>query len=164
MNNIGLKGTLPWTRSCFVCGESNPHGLRLRSSVENGVVSLVYTTRESDLGWKAIVHGGITTTLLDEVMTWAAIIDAGRACVSVELTCRIKKAVRLNQKVTASGRVSLSKSRLILTEGMITAENGDILAEASGKFMPMPAGETSICEEDFVISPDAIHPSQIIRK
>jgi len=27
---------LPWTRSCFVCGEQNPIGLNLRFRIEDG--------------------------------------------------------------------------------------------------------------------------------
>jgi hypothetical protein len=42
MIDPALNGTLPWTKSCFVCGEANRRGLRLRSRVENGVVVLTY--------------------------------------------------------------------------------------------------------------------------
>ena len=69
-------GTLPWTKSCFVCGQENPHGLHLKCRVDDGQVILEYTTQERDLGWRSIVHGGIVMTLMDEVMTWAAILAA----------------------------------------------------------------------------------------
>ena len=155
-----FSGTLPWTKRCFVCGEENPHGLRLRSRVENGVVYLDYTTREADLGWKSIVHGGITSTLLDEVMTWAAILAARRACVSAEFSVRIKKPIRIHQAVRVEGRVVDQKSRMILTEAVLRDTDGNPLAGASGKYLPMPASELTICKEDFVSTPHSIPPER----
>ena len=67
-------GTLPWTKTCFVCGEDNPNGLRLRSRVEGDRIVLSHVTRDSDLGYRHLVHGGISMTLLDEVMTSFAIL------------------------------------------------------------------------------------------
>ena len=112
-----LQGALPWTRSCFVCGQDNPHGLHLRSRIENGRVMLDYTPREADLGYKHIVHGGIAITLLDEVMTWASIVAARRICVAAELATRLKKPIRVGQTLRVEGWVIRQTSRLILTEG-----------------------------------------------
>lgn len=159
-----LEGILPWTRRCFVCGQDNPHGLRLKSHLKDGAVFLEYTTRESDLGWRMIVHGGIAMTLLDEVMTWAAIVEAGQACVSVEITTRMKKPVRVSQKIRAEGRIKEARSRLFLTEAVLTGDGGEILAVASGKYLPMPASEYKLCAEDFVSSPEAIPPGRILLK
>ena len=100
-----LHGALPWTRSCFVCGQDNPHGLHLRSRIENGRVMLDYTPREADLGYKHIVHGGIAITLLDEVMTWASIVAARRICVAAELATRLKKPIHVGQTLRVEGWV-----------------------------------------------------------
>ena len=89
MGDRALSGTLPWTKSCFVCGESNPRGLQLKSRLVDGKVMLDYVTRETDLGWKHAVHGGVVMTLLDEVMTWAAMIASGNPCVAAEVSVRL---------------------------------------------------------------------------
>jgi len=157
-----LQGTLPWTRSCFVCGQDNPHGLHLKSRVEGDRVFLEYTPRESDLGYKHIVHGGIAITLLDEVMTWAAILAVRRVCVAAELTTRLKRPLQVGQKLTVEGYVTKKSSRIILTEGRILGENGEELLTATGKYMPMPADQVELTEKDFVISPEAIHPGEIV--
>lgn len=149
------SGTLPWTKSCFVCGESNPHGLRLRSRVEGDRVVLSYTTREADLGYRHLVHGGISMTLLDEVMTWAAILSFERSCVAAELTVRLKQPVSVNQCLRVEGWTAAAKSRLVLTAGRILDEAGYELATAEGKYVPMGSSEHALCVEDFVMSPDA---------
>lgn len=157
-----LHGTLPWTRSCFVCGQDNPHGLHLRSRIENGRVLLDYTPREADLGYKHIVHGGIAITLLDEVMTWAAIVAARRVCVAAELTTRLKKPIQVGQPLRVEGWVTRPSSRLILTEGVILGSDGEPVLAAEGKYMPMPADQIELTQKDFVISPDAIQPGEIV--
>lgn len=157
-----LSGTLPWTRSCFVCGQENPHGLHLRSRIENGRVILDYTPREADLGYKLIVHGGIAITLLDEVMTWAAIVASGRVCVAAELTTRLKKPIRVGQKLRVEGRVTRETSRLILTEGVIVDSDGQPLLTAQGKYMPMPKDQVELTAKDFVISNESIPPGEIV--
>jgi len=149
-------GTLPWTRSCFVCGEVNPHGLQLRSRVEGDRITLSHTTRESDMGYRHLVHGGICMTLLDEVMTWAAILTLRRACVAAELTVRLKQPVMVGRLIRVEGWLGESRSRLVLTEGRVLNEQGEVLATSSGKYAPMPAAGLPLCEKDFVDSPDAL--------
>ena len=156
-----LTGKLPWTRSCFVCGESNPHGLHSRSRIEDGRVMLDYTTRESDRGYRHIMHGGIAVTLLDEVMTWAAIVAARRVCVAAELVTRLRKPVQVGQTLRVEGWVARETSRLILTEGRILNAEGQSLLTAEGKYMPMPKDQIELTQKDFVISPDAISPQEI---
>ena len=156
-------GILPWTHSCFVCGQDNPRGLQLKSRYEDGIVSLVYTTRETDVGWRHIVHGGIAMTLLDEVMTWAAILVAGRACVAAEMTTRLKAPIRANQVVHAEAEVTTSKTRLIVTQSTLADEEGRPLVTAVGKYVPMPEDDMTLCSKDFIRSPNAIDIEAIFR-
>ena len=150
-------GTLPWTKTCFVCGEDNPNGLRLRSRIEGDRVVLDHVARESDLGYRHLVHGGISMTLLDEVMTWAAILTLKRACVAAELTVRLKEPVALGQSLRVEGWIASGKSRITLAEGRVVDERKRVLATATGKYVPMPAGGLSLCVKDFVDSPEALH-------
>lgn len=157
------NGTLPWTKSCFVCGEANRRGLRLKSRIENQKVVLDYTTRQTDLGWRSAVHGGLTMTLLDEVMTWAAMIDAGMACVSAEMTTRMKHPVQVDQKLRVEGRVTANRRKVIMTESRMIGEDDTVLATATGKYMQMPGEQFRICEDDFVFDAAALHPGDLIR-
>jgi uncharacterized protein (TIGR00369 family) len=147
---LSFSGTLPWSRSCFVCGEANPRGLHVRSRVEQGIVVLDYTTQESDLGWRHAVHGGMTMTLLDEVMTWAAMLAARRACVAAEVSVRFKRPVRVGQSLRVEGRIRDVHGRLVLTDGFARDTDGRTLAAAKGKYMPMTGEQYRLCAEDFV--------------
>ncbi|MEI7879795.1 MAG: PaaI family thioesterase [bacterium] len=150
------EGTLPWTKTCFVCGEDNPHGLRGRSCVEEDRIVLTHVPREADLGYRHLMHGGISMTLLDEVMTWAAILTFKRASVAAELTVRLQKPIVVGQKIRVEGWISRAKSRLVETEGRIVDARQTVLATAGGKYIPMPGEDMHLCLRDFVESPGVI--------
>lgn len=116
MNEI--SGVLPWTKSCFVCGEQNPRGLQLRSRIENGKIVLDYTTRAEDVGYRHIVHGGIAMTLLDEVMTWAAIVETGKMCVAAEMSTRLKEPIEVGASLRIEANVTKANRRVCYTMGI----------------------------------------------
>ncbi len=159
---VAESGTLPWTKSCFVCGEDNRHGLKLKSHVENGIVTINYTPRDCDRGWKHIVHGGITVTLMDEVMTWAAMLEVKSACVAAEINSRLKQPIEVGQPLRIEGSVSSAKSRMVITEARILNENGTILASAKGKYMKMATDKMTFCKDDFVCDSESISPADIL--
>jgi len=156
------KGILPWTRSCFVCGEDNPSGLHLRSEIVDDRIRITYTTRDRDVGYRHIVHGGIMATLMDEVMTWAAIMKIRTACVAAEINIRMKKPVEVGQEIIVEGWVEKERPRILYTQSLITDTSGKVLLKGAGKYMPMPSEGKALCEKDFVVHPDSIHPACLL--
>ena len=53
---------------CFGCGEANPIGLRLEYRRVDDQLVTEFVPQEVHQGWPGIVHGGIITSLLYEVM------------------------------------------------------------------------------------------------
>jgi len=147
---------LPWTRSCFVCGEGNPKGLHLRSHVEDGSVVIRYTPEREHCGWSELVHGGIAMTLLDEVMTWAAILSTRRACVAAEISVRLRKPIVVGNPMRIIGHAAFGKSRIVLAEGTILDEDDEVIFSSEGKYVPMNNSSAARCAEDFVEGPDSI--------
>lgn len=158
-----LDGTLPWTKSCFVCGEDNPRGFRLRLQIENNHIILQYKTQPTDTGYKQIVHGGVLSTLLDEAMAWAAIVASGKLCVAAEIALRIRKPVRVNQLIHVEGWATKAVPRLVITQGMIRDMEGRELLHADGKYLPMPRDHAETSEDDFVIAQESIDPKLILK-
>lgn len=156
------SGALPWTRSCFVCGEANPRGLKARSRLEDGRVLLDYTTRPEDAGYRHIVHGGLAITLLDEVMTWAAIIATKKVCVAAELISRLKAPIQVGQPVRVEGWITRASSRLCLTESHMLDAQGRELVTATGKYLPMPADQIHLTEKDFVAAPGTLSARDLL--
>jgi uncharacterized protein (TIGR00369 family) len=157
-----LAGSLPWTRGCLVCGEENPRGFHLRSRIEDGAVVLDYIAQRADAGYTHIVHGGVAMTLMDEVMTWAAIIAVGQMCVAAEMTTRLVLPIEVGARLRVEARVKRNARRLILTEARVTVDGGQVVSEATGKYVPVSAGKASLHEKDFVHGPGTIPISEIL--
>jgi acyl-coenzyme A thioesterase PaaI-like protein len=58
---------------CFACGTANPQGLQMTFSREGDRVVSELALPPHLMGWDRIAHGGIVSTLLDEVMAYAVI-------------------------------------------------------------------------------------------
>src|SRR6185503_11109173 len=90
---------LPHTKSCFVCGESNAIGLNLRFETDGRVVQARFTPRQEHVGFKQTVHGGLTATVLDEIMVWACAVATKRFAFCAEFTVRFLKPLKPGEEV-----------------------------------------------------------------
>jgi acyl-coenzyme A thioesterase PaaI-like protein len=130
---------LPHTAGCLVCGRSNPHGLHLSLHVDPQTAHITTTlvTQPRHIGFEGIVHGGVLATVLDEAMVWAATWAGRRFCVCAELTVRFQQSAGVGDTLTVAARVDSKRSRLITTVGEVLRHDGVVLAEASGKYVPV---------------------------
>ena len=155
---------LPHTRGCLVCGQANPHGLKLHLHVDpaTGIVSTEFTPRVEHIGFDGIVHGGILATVLDEAMVWAATWSGKRFCVCGELSVRFRQSAEVGQKVIVTARVEVARSKLITTTSEVLA--GDvILATATGKYVPLPADRSNHFFDTLVDEPATMAAATILR-
>ncbi|MDX9715603.1 MAG: PaaI family thioesterase [Dissulfurispiraceae bacterium] len=122
-------------RKCFACGPENNRGLKLVFSYAEDYAESRFTPPADLQGYKDVTHGGIVSTLLDEVMVHAAIRD-GVMPATAEITVRFKKPMITGQAVIIEGKVTKRNSRLIETHGIIKKESdGTIIAEATAKLI-----------------------------
>lgn len=119
---------------CFACGKDNPQGLKLVVRKTPDGVELDYVLPEHFAGWQGIAHGGIVATILDELLAWAC-TNAGRNCVTAEMSVRYRKPVKTGSPLKGYGRVTGEKGRLLFTEARLLDESGTLVAEATGKMM-----------------------------
>ena len=121
-------------RVCFVCGEKNPFGmkLRLRTDPERGESASEVTFAEHFQGWAGIVHGGLVATVLDEAMIYAAGAK-GFKCVTGEMTVRYVHPASTGIAYTLKGRLVEDQGRIVLAESFLFDGEGQEVAWASGK-------------------------------
>ena len=143
--------TLPHSRSCFVCGESNPIGLNLRFHTDGRTVRTRFVPKSEHIGFKKTVHGGIISTLLDEMMAWACAVQTKRFAFCAELTVRFLHPVRPGEEMTAVGElVSNRRDKLFEAKAELRNPAGLILATATGKYLPVKGADVSEMAADFV--------------
>jgi acyl-coenzyme A thioesterase PaaI-like protein len=148
--------TLPRTRSCFVCGAENPFGLKLEFTAEKGRVRAAFRPRREHVGFQDTLHGGLTSTVLDEAMTWACGAGTGRFAYCAELTVRFLKPVRPENGYEVIGWLRENRrNRLLLAEAELREASGLVLASASGKYMPIAEEALAPMLSDFLGDPRA---------
>ncbi len=130
----------PNARNCFVCGTHNPSGLKLSfyDDGESKVLSKV-KLNETFQGYPGIAHGGILTSILDEVVGRVAMIDDHhRFMMTVNMKVQFRNPVPINTDVIAVGEIVRLKGRLCKARGQILLPNGKIGCEAELTLADMP--------------------------
>ncbi|HVV00003.1 MAG TPA: PaaI family thioesterase [Verrucomicrobiae bacterium] len=142
---------LPYTHSCFVCGDSNRSGLRLKFQADGNVVRATFTPGPEHIGFRQTIHGGIISSLLDEIMVWACAVQTRRFAFCAELTVRFLKPLQPGQLVEASAElVQNRRDRIYLAKGELQFPGGEAVATAEGKYMPVPAEQMRGMAADLI--------------
>lgn len=122
-------------KRCYVCGEDNPSGLRVRFDFDPAArtVQGAFTPAARHEGWEGIVHGGILSTLLDESMVKLAACLGIRA-VSAELTVKFRAPAAPGDDLVVTAAITRESRRLLETEARVM-RGPVIIAEAAGKLL-----------------------------
>lgn len=146
---------LPHTHSCFVCGESNPHGLKMRFHAEGRVVTAKFRPCKEHIGFKGVVHGGLTATVLDEIMVWACVVATKKFAYCAELKVRYLRPLAPGEEVTVTSElVADHKGRILEAKAAMHNAAGTALVQATGKYMPLKDGTSVEMAGDFVGDPN----------
>ncbi len=142
---------LPHTHSCFVCGESNPFGLKLRFQSDGRIVETRFTPRAEHVGFRGVIHGGIISTVLDEIMVWACAVQTKRFGYCAELKVRFLNPLAPGEEVLVRSELMANrKDRIYETKAAMISRAGAVLAEATGKYLPVKTADLTAMVTDFV--------------
>lgn len=122
---------------CFACGKNNPHGLGMRVEYEKDGQSAIcrLSLERRFQGWTGIAHGGVVSTLMDEIMAHAVIHHLGQG-MTTDMQTRYRAPVPLDQELEVRGWVDEANRRLATTKSEIRlADGGKLLAEAQARFL-----------------------------
>lgn len=137
---------------CFGCGAANPQGLHLTFTATADGVNATFTPLEMHQGYEHVVHGGIISTLLDEVMAWA-VAAAGIWAVTGEMQVRFRRLLYVGEIVDLHGRVTDIRSRAISATGQVVREaDGQVIATATAMFVRVPAATEAAWKERYLRS------------
>jgi uncharacterized protein (TIGR00369 family) len=140
----------PNSRMCFVCGMQNPIGLKaFFYQDEEGRVVAHFTGQEEHQGYPGVMHGGIVTALLDEVIARVATAQDLLWGVTAKLEVRFRHPVPLGQPLTLVGEMIRLRSRTLEGRGEIRLEDGTVAAEAEGIYILLPQEEIERVKEEL---------------
>ena len=135
---------------CFACGPENPHGLHLQFRWEGDDYVCDFVPERVHQGWAGVTHGGIISTLLDEVMTRMLCTDDA-AVVTAELKVRFRSPAPTGEPLQLRARSVGGRLRLHQAEAEATLKDGTVVATATAKLMEVE-GDMSASADDNAVA------------
>jgi acyl-coenzyme A thioesterase PaaI-like protein len=135
--------------SCFACGTANPIGLNLSFYRQGNYICSDVTLGKNHVGWENMAHGGIASTLLDEIMSWAVLYFKRTFFLTRRISIKYLKPIPLHTPLTAKGIIEGEQRRLCKAKGFIQDGDQTILARAEATF-------AMLSDEDLHLVPDAL--------
>ena len=124
---------------CFACGSQNPFGLKLSFEEKDDTYISHFTGQPQHQGYDGIMHGGIVSTLLDEIMA-RYLYAKGMNAVTARLEVRYLKPTPIGVPLLIKGHIVRQKGRIYETEGTISLPDGTVTAQGTAKvFVNDPA-------------------------
>lgn len=117
---------------CFCCSPNNPIGLKLDFwyDEEQQAVQTTWNPNELLQGYPNVLHGGIQSTIMDEVASWAVYVLCETGGVTSKMEIRFLKPVLLTNGlltikaslISKEKRVANLKTELFDGKGVLCAE------------------------------------------
>ena len=133
---------------CFACGTANPIGLKLEFYRLADSICSDITLKKVHEGWENLAHGGIISTLLDEVMSWAVLYFRRVLFVTRKMKTKYVRPVLIGTPLTVRGSlIDTSEPPKVKTRGEILDDKGRLLVRSIGEFIELPEERFSSVSE-----------------
>jgi acyl-coenzyme A thioesterase PaaI-like protein len=137
---------LPWHASdgnhCFGCARGNPAGLGLELMASGETLVCDFTLTRLHESYPGIVHGGVASAVLDEVMGNLLIHLERKVCFTTSLRTTFGGALRVGQAYRAVAWLTerpAQPGQLYKVQGEIRDDRGNALVLARGSYQWMTA-------------------------
>lgn len=141
-------------QTCFGCGEANPHGLQMKFLTDSEKVFSFVEVSSTMTGWDKTVHGGILSTMMDEIMGWTVIHLLNKIGVTKSMSVDFLKPVVVGDKLTVVGFVAeVCSERSACISAEIYNETDMLCLKATGNFStmkPKTAVQLGLFGEDYM--------------
>ncbi|MGE0078190.1 MAG: PaaI family thioesterase [Bacteroidales bacterium] len=126
---------------CFCCSTHNPIGLNLTfwHNEEEQSVETMWLPHEFYQGYPSVLHGGIQSTLMDEVASWSIYMLLKTAGVTAKLDVSFRKPVIITKgKVTVIGKLVNVEKKIATIHTSLLDGDGTLCSEATIKYFIYP--------------------------
>jgi acyl-coenzyme A thioesterase PaaI-like protein len=131
-------------QNCFACGTANPIGLNLQFYRFGDAVYSDITLGKNHEGWENMAHGGIVSTLLDEVMSWTIMYFKKTFLVTRKMEVKYIRPVLIGTPLIIKGEVmDDSKLPRIKARAEIRDDKSNLLVRSLGEFIELPMEKLS---------------------
>lgn len=127
------------SKMCIICGMNNEAGLKapFYEMEDNSVVSIV-TFRQIHQSYPERVHGGMLSTLIDEIVgraIWP--LEPTTWGVTMDIQVKFRKPVPIDAKIIAIGKITRNTTKFFTGIAVIKSMDGEILAEGTANYIKL---------------------------
>lgn len=130
-----LDQLLEWWPETFVSGSQNDYGMKLSPILKNSKIVSNYNFESRFQGGPGLVHGGILSAALDDLMGYACVIH-DRSCVTAKLEINYIKPVPVEKEFLLEAWVTNIQDKKLYLESSISLDN-EVHIEGNGLFIDL---------------------------
>ncbi len=124
---------------CYGCAPGNHHGLQMEFYEDGEFLVSEWNPKEFLQGYGNVLHGGIQTTLMDEIASWVVYVKAKTAGVTASLEVKFRKAAYVNRgKLKIRAKLTEIDKRFAYIDAEIFDNEGDKCSEAQLRYYVFP--------------------------
>ncbi len=125
--------------NCFGCSPTNASGLRMCFYTDGEALFSWLSVPAHLSGWRNLVHGGVITTILDEIMGWSAIYLLKCLVLTKSISIDFIKPLHIGDNLRAEGRLVKRKhEREAMMKGFLYDGDNNLCARSIGAFALFP--------------------------
>ena len=133
--------------NCFGCSPKNEQGLQMEFHEEGEFIVSNWNPKAHLSGFRNVLHGGIQSTILDEIACWVVFVKCQTTGLTTALNAKFRSPVFTNKgTLTVRARLVSQKKKFANIHADILDDNGKICSEAKVQYMIFP---TEIAKKKF---------------
>ncbi|MDR1675836.1 MAG: PaaI family thioesterase [Tannerella sp.] len=122
----GVEGYL-----CFACSPANPSGLHMEFYEDGDDIVSFWQPTDRQQGWLNTLHGGIQSTLMDELAAWVIVRKLQTTGVTSKMEIKFLKSISTRDaRLTVHGRIRDKKRNAVFVETEIYDAAGELCTRA----------------------------------
>jgi len=120
---------------CFGCSTNNHNGLKMAFFEDGDEIVSTWMPDEHFQGYINIIHGGIQSTLMDEIASWVVFIKLQTGGVTSKLSVKFRKPLQVNEgPVTLRAKLIGKSSRMAEIDVKLYNRNNLLCSEALAEY------------------------------
>ncbi|MBR5778389.1 MAG: PaaI family thioesterase [Bacteroidales bacterium] len=117
--------------NCFACCPNNEHGLQMDFYEDGDYVCAKWTPKTYFEGYPNILHGGIQSTLLDEIAAWAVYVKGQTSGVTSRMNVKYHKPVLVRgNSLLLRAKILEVRRRFANIKAELINSDGEVCSEA----------------------------------
>lgn len=138
--------------NCFACCPTNEHGLQMDFFEDGEYVCANWTPKTHFEGYPNILHGGIQSTLLDEIAAWAVYIKGRTSGVTSRMNVKYHKPVAVKENtLLLRAKITETRRQFVTIKAELINSDGEVCSEAELVYymFPKDVAETQYSYPDY---------------